>query len=84
MKGNGGTQSRSQSIDPFGQRRGSIPDADQEDRSSGNQNVAVPSPLSYFKIAHGIKPQPPVLWPSVLSALLIMQQILMSHGSSEC
>ena len=41
-------------------------------------------PLSYFKIAHGIKPQPPVLWSSVLSALLTMQQILMNHGGLEC
>ena len=30
--------SRSQSFDPFDQRRGSIPDAGQKDRSSGNKN----------------------------------------------
>ena len=32
--------SRFQSLDPFGQRRGSIPAADQKDRSSGNENDA--------------------------------------------
>ena len=32
--------SRFQSFDPFGQRRGSLPAADQKDRSSGNENDA--------------------------------------------
>ena len=34
----GWIHSRFQSFDPFGQRRGSIPAADQKDRSSGNEN----------------------------------------------